>query len=178
MGTVTAALLLLLAQADASAMEQVGAPVRDLRAPQVGTASRSVGAAQLTPSTPSTTGSPALSDRAAGRPPASVAIGGADRCDPQGRPLAGCERIIERRSAEFARPRAPEPSGEGRLLGMRPTARMSDARDAADAAARGQAQDSTALQAAAMRAAEEAEARTLERALGKGAAEALSPTPN
>lgn len=54
-----------------------------------------------------------LATREQGRPPASAAIGGQDRCDAAaGRPA--CTAVIENRASEFARPTAAEiPGGLG-----------------------------------------------------------------
>jgi hypothetical protein len=59
-----------------------------------------------------------LSQRSEGRETAIVRVGGSDRCDPQapGATSGNCSRVIERRSADFARPVAPVLSPEQRLL--------------------------------------------------------------
>jgi hypothetical protein len=59
-----------------------------------------------------------LSQRSEGRETAIVRVGGSDRCDPQapGATSGSCSRVIERRSADFARPVAPVLSPEQRLL--------------------------------------------------------------
>src|SRR4051794_28127039 len=120
MEPVIGTFLFAILQAGPSAMEQVGAPVRDLGAPQVGDATRNVRAPQVSTQPRPAAAPPALSRREEGRPAPSAPIGGADRCDPARTPRRGCEQVIGRRSAEFAPPGPPALSPEGRLLGVRP----------------------------------------------------------
>lgn len=77
------------------------------------------GSPQLGRADRSTQGAGAVSRRSDGRPTGSAPLGGSDRCDPAtARPstAVACDRVIETRSAEFARTPAPPLSPEQRLL--------------------------------------------------------------
>ena len=96
-----------------------------------------------------------LSTPAQGRNATVETLRGDDRCDPQNLPRlaagerARCAQVIERRSAEFARPTVPEPSPEERLLRGQQAAGSADARTAARRLGEGEVDDSLAAQAIA-----------------------------
>lgn len=111
-------------------------------------------ARQLTVAPPTAEGPAPLSTPQEGRTGAIARVEGEDRCDPAKagqRRDAACVRVIERRSAEFERPREPEPSPEARLLGMQSIADAAapDARLAARRLAEGEVDGSQAAQAVA-----------------------------
>jgi len=94
-------------------------------APQLAHGGRSAAA----PASPAT--------RADGRRTEVVRVGGSDRCDPQaGARDAGCQRVIETRSAEYGAPRAPTLSPEQRLLLDQERGEMRSVRAAAARVAR------------------------------------------
>ena len=91
----------------AAAGQVTSEPASTSGSPQLGRADRS------------TQGAGAVSRRSDGRPTGSAALGGTDRCDPatpRASTAVPCDRVIETRSAEFARPPAPMLSPEQRLL--------------------------------------------------------------
>lgn len=100
-------------------------------------------------------GPAALSSPAQGRDPRVETPKGDDRCDPQNlnrlapAERSRCAQVIERRSAEFARPTPPEPSPEERLLRAQRAGDGTSARTAAQALANGDVDDSLAAQGVA-----------------------------
>ncbi len=120
-------------------LEQVGTPGESLRpevqlndhrvfvsqqpspkgpVPQLSNAGEAPTPAQIGPAEKATTLVRDISNRGESRPTAIQHIAGADRCDPQleRSRFEECQRILERRAAEFSAPQPPKLSAEERLL--------------------------------------------------------------